>query len=130
MVVQPGLCRNWSETPKTGFLTTRLILQSLDAIRAYVVCIYLKIYFLMGWLVSIRLGTDEERGVKKWRKHFSAQEDVLTTSNDKTYDLPLITGCLRRQKCSAYIPFLPPFKYSIGHLLKRCFSKCKVSQLI
>ena len=22
--VQPGLCRTWSETPKTGFLTTRL----------------------------------------------------------------------------------------------------------
>ena len=25
MVVQPGLCGTWSETPKTGFLTTRLI---------------------------------------------------------------------------------------------------------
>ena len=25
MVVQPGLCRTWSETPKTGFLRTRLI---------------------------------------------------------------------------------------------------------
>ena len=23
--VQPGLCRTWSETPKTGFLKTRLI---------------------------------------------------------------------------------------------------------
>ena len=23
--VQPGLCRTWSETPKTGFLTTRLV---------------------------------------------------------------------------------------------------------
>ena len=26
LAVQPGLCRTWSETPKTGFLTTRLIL--------------------------------------------------------------------------------------------------------
>ena len=26
--VQPGLCRTWSETPKTGFLTTRLISSS------------------------------------------------------------------------------------------------------
>ena len=25
VVVQPGLCETWSETPKTGFLTTRLI---------------------------------------------------------------------------------------------------------
>ena len=24
MAVQPGLCQTWSETPKTGFLTTRL----------------------------------------------------------------------------------------------------------
>ena len=24
MAVQPGLCRTWSETQKTGFLTTRL----------------------------------------------------------------------------------------------------------
>ena len=27
MAVQPGLCGAWSETQKTGFLTTRLILQ-------------------------------------------------------------------------------------------------------
>ena len=25
VAVQPGLCRTWSETPKTSFLTTRLI---------------------------------------------------------------------------------------------------------
>ena len=25
IAVQPGLCRTWSETPKTGFLTMRLI---------------------------------------------------------------------------------------------------------
>ena len=25
VAVQPGLCRTWSETPKTGFLITRLI---------------------------------------------------------------------------------------------------------
>ena len=26
VAVQPGLCRTWSETPKTGFLITRLIM--------------------------------------------------------------------------------------------------------
>ena len=25
VAVQPGLCGTWSETPKTGFLTTRLV---------------------------------------------------------------------------------------------------------
>ena len=29
VVVQPGLCRTWSETPKTGFPITRLICQIL-----------------------------------------------------------------------------------------------------
>ena len=30
VAVQPGLCRTWSETPKTGFLTTRLKLQKYE----------------------------------------------------------------------------------------------------
>ena len=25
VAIQPGLCQTWSETPKTGFLTTRLM---------------------------------------------------------------------------------------------------------
>ena len=29
VTAQPGLCRIWSETPKTGFLTTRLIFLNL-----------------------------------------------------------------------------------------------------
>ena len=28
MAAQPGLCRTWLETPKTGFLTTKLIWQN------------------------------------------------------------------------------------------------------
>ena len=28
VVIQPGFCRAWSETPKTGFRTTRLIYSS------------------------------------------------------------------------------------------------------
>ena len=31
VAVQPGLCRTWSETPKTGFLTTRLISKQLPS---------------------------------------------------------------------------------------------------
>ena len=35
MAVQPGLCRTWSETPKTGFLTTGLIITSLTPVLRY-----------------------------------------------------------------------------------------------
>ena len=39
VVVQPGLCRTWSETPKTGFLTTRLISDpSKNLGFSYIVC--------------------------------------------------------------------------------------------
>ena len=30
VAAQPGLCRTWSETPKTGFLTTRLIFKQIS----------------------------------------------------------------------------------------------------
>ena len=33
VVTQPGLCRTWSETPKTGFLTTRLKLPSMQRVQ-------------------------------------------------------------------------------------------------
>ena len=32
LIVQPGLCRTWSETPKTSFLRTRLILYCITKI--------------------------------------------------------------------------------------------------
>ena len=33
VAVQPGLCRTWSETPKTGFLRTRLISKTMCVFR-------------------------------------------------------------------------------------------------
>ena len=42
VVVQPGLCRTWSETPKTGFFRTRLI--SLKTITIARLCNLLVFY--------------------------------------------------------------------------------------
>ena len=42
MAVQPGLCRTWSETPKTGFLRTRpklLAFVSKNCIKADILVI-------------------------------------------------------------------------------------------
>ena len=36
VAVQPGLCGTWSETPKTGFLTTRLIYTELTKWQSFV----------------------------------------------------------------------------------------------
>ena len=46
-VVQPGLCRTWSETPKTGFLTTRLKLS-------------FNYHYLFFWLMYCRFGNVRE----------------------------------------------------------------------
>ncbi|XP_060554543.1 solute carrier family 23 member 2-like, partial [Ruditapes philippinarum] len=71
-------------------------------------------------------GSDEERGIKSWRKTYTA--DVPTGSvseEDNTYDLPFIMKCLKRQRWAAYIPFLPTFQFSIGKYFKGLCSKCK-----
>ena len=36
VAVQPGLCRTWPETPKTGFLTKRLISPALSTVMQYI----------------------------------------------------------------------------------------------
>ena len=39
VAVQPGLCQTWSETPKTGFLRTRLIWESIF-MQVLLVCVF------------------------------------------------------------------------------------------
>ena len=56
VVVQPGLCRTWSETPKTGFLRTRLIysLQNYSKFHRH-------IHVLFPFFVSMQASTLEPR---------------------------------------------------------------------
>ncbi|KAL4240898.1 hypothetical protein ACF0H5_001680 [Mactra antiquata] len=68
-------------------------------------------------------GTVEERGIKSWRKVYSAGTDVKEKEDDVTYDLPFIMGCLRRQKWARFIPFLPTFNVKLGKSLKCCCRK-------
>lgn len=55
-------------------------------------------------------GTDEERGIKKWRKldetGSSAQNEAM-----KSYELPLIQKFLDKLKICEYMPFCPRFSF-------------------
>ena len=53
MVVQPGLCLTWSETPKTGFLSTWLRLTSAD--------FYLSTYMIKSGQPMVGVENDDLR---------------------------------------------------------------------
>lgn len=94
----------------------------------YVAFVLIRNYF--KWLAvffSVNLGTEDERGVRKWRKLSNNVADEKTVQSEDTYDLPYIMGCLRRQKWATYIPFLPTFRVRPG-LKSRLCSCCKKSK--
>ena len=51
MAVQPGLCRTWSETPKTGFLTTRLICQTCYY-KLYLLNVFESVHLLGQFIIK------------------------------------------------------------------------------
>ena len=60
-------------------------------------------------------GTDEERGIKKWRKLTEDSDGPSSDSRMHIYDLPLIQNCLNKVKCFRYIPFCPSFLRKTTH---------------
>ena len=57
---------------------------------------------------SVMLGTDEERGIKKWRK-LDITGSSMNSESMKTYDLPLIQKYLNKGRLWSYLPFCPSF---------------------
>ena len=51
VVVQPGLCRTWSETPKTGFLTTFVYSRNKKNTNVFRFC--RKLSFLQPYIVAV-----------------------------------------------------------------------------
>ncbi|KAJ8313820.1 hypothetical protein KUTeg_008381 [Tegillarca granosa] len=65
---------------------------------------------VVGGVFMIMFGTDEERGIKKWREQRTTSDDIESdqTSLD-VYNLPLIQKYLDRMSCTKYLPFCPSF---------------------
>lgn len=76
----------------------------------------------VGGFISLLLddtvpGTDEERGILKWRqtRDLKGTGDVGLkeedpNSVDKVYGIPLFQGCLEKQRWTRYVPICPTFK--------------------
>ena len=64
---------------------------------------------MIGFVLDVTLpGTDEERGIRKWRESClnKGGSDTRVTSIH-TYDIPYLTPLLQRFPFVRYIPFLP-----------------------
>ncbi|BES87623.1 solute carrier family 23 [Nesidiocoris tenuis] len=67
--------------------------------------------FLGCFLDNIIPGTDEERGIIKWKNQMELKSEVVEGPYERsTYDFPIGMGLLRRMKCAQYVPFLPTYK--------------------
>ena len=68
---------------------------------------------MMIWsILHLSSGTDEERGIRKWRKlddSASSQSEAM-----KSYELPLIQKYLDKWKICRYLPFCPTFSLRCG----------------
>ena len=64
---------------------------------------------LIGFILDNTLpGSDEERGILKWRELHEAHEgDAIQVASIHTYDIPFITPFLQKFSFVRYVPFLP-----------------------
>ena len=74
------------------------------------------------------LGTDEDRGIIKWREIASSakenadDQEIDVLNQHSIYNIPFITKYLRRIKCCRYVPFCATFKFSNSNKRSGCCS--------
>ncbi|KFM74639.1 Solute carrier family 23 member 1, partial [Stegodyphus mimosarum] len=54
-------------------------------------------------------GTDEERGVLKWKKHEHGNAELTASKISTSYDIPFITPMLRKVPLFSYLPISPTY---------------------
>ena len=65
---------------------------------------------MVGFILDVTLsGTEEERGILKWRKTHECQSNKVTIqmASIHTYDIPFLTPWLQEFPIVRHVPFLP-----------------------
>lgn len=118
-----------------GLMVPKYLAENKDAIKTgdpdldQVLTVLLSTAMFVGGVLGFILdntvpGSDEERGIIKWRKQMSTSE-LDYDAHKTTYDLPFVMPFLRRYKCFSYIPFLPTFKFESKSIFKKCCKSTK-----
>ncbi|XP_022237904.1 solute carrier family 23 member 2-like isoform X2 [Limulus polyphemus] len=99
------------------------------------ITVLLNTSMFIGGLIAFVLdnsipGTDEERGLIKWREqgleHNISEADESTLSSPSTYDLPFSMDVIKRHKIFKYIPISPTYDQNIFlGKLRALFNKLK-----
>ena len=71
------------------------------------------------------LGSDEERGMLKWRSYIVLRTRVIREDLFDVYDVPLVTTWFAHHSWSRYVPFLPTFNEDLC-ACNFCFKQNKV----
>lgn len=68
------------------------------------------------------LGTNEERGILKWREttEVDRMKASQTELSHRVYDIPLVQKLFSRWRWTGFVPFCPTFQGFCG-----CFGRCK-----
>ena len=107
MTTQSGLCRTWSETPKTGFLTSRLILSCLFS---PVIRTPIQQYFWASKSKSKRFLKSEKKKLKECYRFFLCCQNSAFCCKDSTMSLISKSKVLR-----LHLQMLYRFSYNRAH---------------
>ena len=65
-------------------------------------------YHTLSHIIKFILGTEEERGIKQWRKLVDNAKEASEAL--KVYDLPWCMPCINRWTWTKYFPLCPTFE--------------------
>lgn len=116
----------WLKLPQNeGFIDTGVDI--FDSIFTVLCSTSMFVGGMMGFILDNTIpGSEEERGMKEWRKLFGTSDDGAAVRKHllKCYDLPFGMDYIRRVEFFKYLPFSPTFQ-GWNFCNCKCLSICK-----